>query len=182
MDYNARKAVWVSMYFTAPFRVSTVGPGSLWGMSYPGSCAPLQEAIVGLRRVKVTDFVCLIEKSEIQDLNLQPVPNLCRLFGLRFHHFPMKDKATPPDPLPLAKLSAQLFADLQRGRHIAVHCHAGIGRTGMLIECILGYLGHSLAECYEIFSTARGVSVPETQHAWMVRNWDLLTSARKETP
>mmetsp|Transcript_33655 Transcript_33655/g.68796 ORF Transcript_33655/g.68796 Transcript_33655/m.68796 type:complete len:329 (-) Transcript_33655:43-1029(-) len=56
--------------------------------------------------------------------------------GVQVHHVGWQDLSTPPLKLvfdTVAKASAML--DL--GGKIAVHCHAGFGRTGLLIACIL---------------------------------------------
>ena len=165
-------------YAKAPFKVSVIGSGSLWGMSHPGSFAPLQATVTELYERKISSLVCLQEHHELAELGLRRFPERCLARRVRWIHFPLRDKSTPEDAAEFAALGERIFDDIVRGANIAVHCHAGIGRTGMLISSVLGRAGHTLEEAHYIFSAARGFRVPETsdQYQWMARHWTLLTN------
>ncbi|XP_069618463.1 protein tyrosine phosphatase domain-containing protein 1-like [Ranitomeya imitator] len=57
--------------------------------------------------------------------------------GIFFYNFGLPDFGVVPVPRILDVVKVIAFA-LQEGR-VAVHCHAGIGRTGLLIACYLVY-------------------------------------------
>ncbi|CAN8006915.1 unnamed protein product, partial [Ixodes pacificus] len=54
-----------------------------------------------------------------------------------FYNFGWKDYGTPSNPALLDMVKVMAFA-LGEGK-VAVHCHAGLGRTGLLISCYLVY-------------------------------------------
>src|SRR2546430_11551651 len=69
---------------------------------------------------------------------------------------------------------------LRAGRHVYVHCRAGIGRTGMVVGCLLVERGmpgetalHELNRLWQQSERAKAwVSVPETQEQTdYVRQW-----------
>ncbi|XP_073510798.1 protein tyrosine phosphatase domain-containing protein 1-like [Phyllobates terribilis] len=57
--------------------------------------------------------------------------------GISFYNFGLPDFGVVPVPRILDAMKVIAFA-LQEGR-VAVHCHAGLGRTGLLIACYLIY-------------------------------------------
>ncbi|XP_042143536.1 protein tyrosine phosphatase domain-containing protein 1 [Ixodes scapularis] len=57
--------------------------------------------------------------------------------GVFFYNFGWKDYGTPSNPALLDMVKVMAFA-LGEGK-VAVHCHAGLGRTGLLISCYLVY-------------------------------------------
>lgn len=58
--------------------------------------------------------------------------------GISFYNFPWKDMTTPT--IQLMMNAVQVMAHvIETGGKIAVHCHAGLGRTGLVIACYLVY-------------------------------------------
>jgi protein-tyrosine phosphatase len=51
---------------------------------------------------------------------------------------------------------------LQGGQNVAVHCRAGIGRSGMVAACSLVALGLAAPLAQAEVSKARGVAIPDT--------------------
>jgi len=51
---------------------------------------------------------------------------------------------------------------LQGGDHVAVHCFASIGRTGMLTCTVLGHFGYDAETAQAHVSKMRGAPVPDT--------------------
>jgi atypical dual specificity phosphatase len=65
--------------------------------------------------------------------------------GLRQLHLPVRDFAAPT-PVQLDAGVQAIEAELRAGGEVAVHCRAGLGRTGTLLACYLVAQGLS-AEC-----------------------------------
>ena len=59
--------------------------------------------------------------------------------GVRFYLFSWRDLKTPTSGTMLNCVKV-MAGELERGAAIAVHCHAGLGRTGVAIACLLVYL------------------------------------------
>lgn len=67
-----------------------------------------------------------------------------------------------PDPAAFAAFAADIAARLREGSRVAVHCHASIGRSGMLACLVLGHFGYSAPRALAHTSTMRGTPVPDT--------------------
>lgn len=67
-----------------------------------------------------------------------------------------------PNPLQFTRTIEALVQIVGMGGHVAIHCRASIGRSGMVASTLLGRFGHSAEEALKIVSDARGKQVPET--------------------
>ena len=52
---------------------------------------------------------------------------------------------------------------LTKTEHVAIHCRAGIGRTGIMASAVLVKLGVDPMEAMKQISLVRGVEIPDTQ-------------------
>jgi Swiss Army Knife protein, DSP-PTPase phosphatase domain len=111
----------------------TRAPAPLAGMGYPrgASWKPLHQA--GIRHV-----VCLTHAEAPYDAS-----------PLSIHPAPLQDLYTRPEPddpeaeREQAQRAARFVVErLEAGEGVVVHCHAGRGRTGMVIGRALVMLGH----------------------------------------
>lgn len=75
-------------------------------------------------------------------------------FGLREIHVPMRDLRTPSDEQLGAGVAA-LQAAFALGEGVAVHCGAGLGRTGTLVACYLVAKGLTSGEAISATRRAR---------------------------
>ncbi len=62
----------------------------------------------------------------------------CAAAGIRWIHYPIPDFSTPSDIATFDTLVRSLIESLNNKEPVCVHCRAGIGRTGMLLSCIMG--------------------------------------------
>jgi hypothetical protein len=58
--------------------------------------------------------------------------------GIRFYLFPWRDLEAPRFSMMFDAIKV-MAGELDRGCSIAVHCHAGLGRTGVAIACLILY-------------------------------------------
>jgi len=114
--------------YLAPRGFRWIVPGRLAGCPMPGAMAPLDHDLTLLRGAGVSLLVNLTNTR-------LDAPALER-FGLRELHFPMEDGRAAP-----VMLAKMLVVKLQRllhgGEVIAVHCYAGLGRTGTVLAAWL---------------------------------------------
>ncbi|HSD90542.1 MAG TPA: ATP-binding cassette domain-containing protein [Kofleriaceae bacterium] len=106
-----------------------ITPGRLGGMPRPGVIDRVEHDLAGLQRLGVTILVTL-EESQTVD------PAALASFGIRSIHFPVVDMDVPTVDAAIS-LTRQLAASMEAGDVVALHCRAGMGRTGTLLACQL---------------------------------------------
>ena len=102
--------------------------GRLAGTPWPGVVHDMDADLKALSRCGVTMLITLTEKDFPQDA-------LAR-HGLRNFHLPVYDHE-PPTVAQIQMLLARMSAAMRRGEVLAVHCLAGLGRTGTVLAAWL---------------------------------------------
>jgi hypothetical protein len=102
----------------------------------------------------ITAVVCLQEAGEHQHCGhgthaangLSYMPEEFMKEGVSFYHFPWRDMDTP-DIDTAMRIAQVMTFHVDNGGKVAVHCHAGLGRTGLVIACwlVLGGAASSAA-------------------------------------
>ena len=131
-------------------------------MARPRAGDWLEEEIAGWREAEVGTVVSLLEPHEVHELGLSSEARLCAQNGIEFLSLPIRDRGTPQGPDAAIRLIDDLVARLQGGTGVAIHCRAGIGRTGLVAGCILSRLGMPFGDIFAALSEARGVAMPDT--------------------
>lgn len=111
-----------------PSGFSWLVPGRLAGTPWPGVVHDMDADLKALRRCGVTMLITLTEKDFPQDA-------LARN-GLKNFHLPVYDHESPT-VAQIQMLLARMSAGLRRGEVLAVHCLAGLGRTGTVLAAWL---------------------------------------------
>jgi atypical dual specificity phosphatase len=108
----------------APRGFVWVIPGLLAGCPQPGISNPIEYDLQLLARVGVTVLVTLTE----EDLEQAPL----REAGLRNLHLPVYDRGVP-SMRQIYMLLHRMMRLLEQGDVLAIHCLAGLGRTGTVL-------------------------------------------------
>lgn len=151
------------------YLVPRLGPGRLSTMARPRGNDWLNDAMNGLRDAGVNVLVSMLTPSEVSELDLQGEADAASGVGLDFVSCPTPDRGIP-DARKFRNLLNQLEAALDRDQHVVVHCRMGIGRSSLVAAGLLMSEGISGSDAWEAVSTARGMSVPDTdeQRTWLL--------------
>ncbi|MDD2925640.1 dual specificity protein phosphatase family protein [Rhodoferax sp.] len=103
-------------------------PGMLAGCPKPGVVAPIDYDLELLTKAGITHLITLTEK----DLDLQALQR----HGLGNTHLPIFDREAPSTGQ-MQLLLVRMQRLIQAGEVLAVHCHAGLGRTGLVLAAWL---------------------------------------------
>jgi len=127
--------------------------------------------------VGMTSFIDLTEELEY---GRQPYEGLlweeAARMGRRvaYQRFPIKDLSIPTKP-EMSNVLDAIDAALDTGENVYLHCHAGIGRTGMTVGCYLvrkGLMGdHALMEIARLRDGLRYQSPETPEQIDFVRGW-----------
>lgn len=120
--------------FLGPRGFFWAGPG-LGGAPRPGIIDSLEHDLEGLRRLGVELLVTLEEQPTVP-------PEVLASYEIRSRHFPIADMSVP-DIAAALEYCASIQAELDKGTVVAMHCRAGLGRTGTMLACQLIYQGNS---------------------------------------
>ncbi|MDB5431236.1 MAG: tyrosine protein phosphatase [Caulobacter sp.] len=150
------------------YRIEQPGPGGLAIVSRPQLFAGATD-VADWKAAGVTHAVSLVEDHEILALGLEKEAEACAEQGITFERFPIADRGLPESMTRLNDLAERAQAIIKAGGSVAVHCRAGIGRSGLTSASILVAAGMLADEAFERIAAARGVPVPDTeaQRAWV---------------
>jgi len=152
--------------------------GSLIMMPKPPGANQLPGFIQYLKSRDVNVMVSLLQFEEINSFSLVNEGFECEAQAIDFINFQIKDHSTPQFFVPFNHLIEKLCKEIKKDRNIAIHCYAGIGRTGIIAASLLIKMGMQVDEALIALSQTRGLRVPETlqQITWLHRHSELLTN------
>lgn len=110
--------------FRGPNGFHWIAPDQLAGCPMPGIVAPIEYDLAALRDVGVTVLVNLTDRELPTDILSQ--------YNMRSVQFKIEDRRAPPI-MWIKMLLVQIDKLLAKGDVLAVHCLAGLGRTGTVL-------------------------------------------------
>uniref|UniRef100_Q31GI9 Dual specificity protein phosphatase n=1 Tax=Hydrogenovibrio crunogenus (strain DSM 25203 / XCL-2) TaxID=317025 RepID=Q31GI9_HYDCU len=119
----------------------------------------LQQDILSYKEQGVTHVVSLLKPTEVEAFQMTEEAAVCKAHQLSFTHFPIKDMDVP-EISALKELNLQLKQQLAKEGHIAIHCHGGRGRAGIVAISLMIEHGYDATEAMKIASEARGDKMP----------------------
>ena len=154
------------------YEIERIGSGRLALMGRPRAGDWAADEFAGLAKFGVTDIVSLLEAAEAREIGLAAEQAHCAAAGIHFHSFPIADRGVPASVEDLSRLACRLYHACAGGSFTAIHCRAGIGRSGLVSAAVLLHCGFNVRDAFSAISKARGVQVPDTseQSEWLSRH------------
>ena len=135
--------------------------GRLAGVSRPRS----EDALAALKALGVRAILSLAE---------EPLPAaMLEKLGLPAAHVPVAD-FTAPTILQVEQAIAAIVGFLKAGLAVAVHCGAGLGRTGTILACYLVRQGASADAAIAMVRARRPGSIETAEQEAAVRRYERL--------
>jgi protein-tyrosine phosphatase len=123
----------------------------------------LQDEVANWKAAGINLVLSLLQDYEVTELGLLAESTECATQGIEYRSFPINDRGTPESLHQFIALVDELITRLRDGVAIAVHCRAGIGRSGITAGALLLRLGVPADQIFPMVSRARGLAVPDTQ-------------------
>ena len=151
------------------YTLNDLKTGRLSIMARPRGGDWLEDEMRLLSRLGVTVLVSLLTREEIVELDLSQTPHFCHQYAIEYLNLPILDRSVPRSEATTLEFLTNLHQHLLAGSHIAVHCRMGIGRSALIAASLLVMSGLKTGEAFERLTTARGLTVPDTdeQRAWV---------------
>ena len=140
------------------YKICDLSNGALYVMPKPTS-ETLSDDIAYYKSQGVTKVISLLHAQEIEKLGMMMESQACEMHGIKFENFPITDMSVP-DEARLKTLQQRLKAEVEQGEAIAIHCHGGRGRAGIVAITLLVEHGYEADTAIEMASSARGDRMP----------------------
>ena len=151
--------------------IDDIETGRLGIMPRPRGGDWLGDEIRSLKSSGVDAVVSLLERAEIEELDIAEEQALCEANGVSFLPFPIPDRNVPPSGREALDFAGSVSHLLRAGKSVVIHCRQGVGRSALIAACVMALLSVPVDEAFEKIEAARGCPVPDTpeQRRWVTQ-------------
>ena len=134
---------------------------------------PLDAQITHWQRTGVEMVITLVEEFELNQLGVMMLVSGLKERGMIWRHFPIRNMHAPdPADIPrLENLISDTAAILANDGMVVIHCHAGLGRTGLFAATLLRSFGITSDKAMAIVRSHRPGSIESTVQENFVLGW-----------
>lgn len=115
-------------------------------------------------------IICLLEWSELVNINISNYPTEAQKMGFYFYHLPVKDHHTP-NLEDASNLVDTIIYHLSVGHNVLIHCKGGQGRAGTISACCLCKLGYYPDDAVKTVRTLRRRAIKRDHQVNFVRGY-----------
>jgi len=130
----------------------------------------LRDELSRMKDAGIGTLVSLLEHWEADYLGLQQEEKIAKEVGFNFLSYPIPDRSVPSDKTSFHRFIHGLVTRLQSKESVGVHCRGCIGRSTLVVACVLIHFGWTPESALSAIEAARGCSVPDTEEQ---REWIL---------
>jgi len=134
----------------------------------------VKDKVIGMSRPEPGDLAALKSRGvdHVISLTVQPLPREhLDKHGITGIHIPVLDMSVPT-PEEIVRFVEQLSRLVDDGHRVAVHCGAGLGRTGTMLACYLVSRGMSAEEAVAEVRRRRPGSIESPSQEQAVRDYE----------
>ena len=114
-------------------------PGALFVSPMPYGKYDNERVFRRIRAEKINRAVVLLSDEEIRRRCSRDLKKLYRRHGIKLTQFPMIDFLQPGHAR-MDRLIPELVQALRDGERMVIHCHAGVGRSSLVVVCLCAVL------------------------------------------
>src|SRR5947209_4797629 len=137
-------------------------PGQLAIVPRPRGGDWLEDEVADWKKAGLDIVVSALTPDEVESMDLGQEQAEAQRQGMELISFPIPDRGTPTSIAASDKARRRLGKYLQEGKHVAIHCRQGIGRSSLIAATLLIQAGVAPQEAWKRIESARGCPVPDT--------------------
>lgn len=127
-------------------------------------------------------LVTLLEREEMSRIGVPTLLADVQRRGMTSRWLSIQDMTADVSPRAFYSLMKSVIRDLKSGKNVVVHCKGGLGRTGMLVACVLVWLGHPAAEAVRITRESRRNTIDLGAQLDLVWTFDHYKKTKRWSP
>lgn len=157
---------------TTPFAIASlpVGTGQLALCPLPGRTGTLEADLNAIRASGAELLLSLTEPGELRRLGVCDLHQAFDARGFLWRGFPIPDFGIPASDAAWSPLSLLAHDVMGHGGSVLIHCHGGLGRSGMIALRLMVERGEEPVAALTRLRTVRPGAVEiEAQFDWATR-------------